>query len=61
MSRISLNLAQNKGRNKFIFGAAAPVWCNAENTVLVCDTPMCDNKELYSFKDDITDKVDLFT
>ena len=48
-----------KGRNKFIFGAADLVLCAAENIVLVCDTPMCNNKELYSFKDDIIDKVDL--
>ena len=48
-----------KGKNKFIFGSADPVWCTAENIVLVCDAPTCDNKELYSFKDDIIDKVDL--
>ena len=124
-----------QGKNKFIFGSADPVWCTAENIVLVCDapsvwlkfsggagvvtplkppplyeqllplptpcfkmflerslndppppttplqapftatplpihhsfsppknfdhTPTCDNKELYSFKDDIIDKVDL--
>ena len=42
--------SRNK-RNKFNFGNADPVWCPVENVVLVCESPVCGQKELYSFQD----------
>ena len=35
--------------NKFNLGNADPMWCLVENVVLVCESPVCHQKELYSF------------
>ena len=39
--------SSGKGINKFIFSAADLVWSATEIIVLVCDTPICNNKQLY--------------
>ena len=45
-------------RNKFNFGNADPVWCPVENVVLVCESPVCDQKELYLFQDSTINTVE---
>ena len=49
--------SRNK-HNKFNFGNADPVWCPVENVVLVCESPVCDQKELYSFQDNTVNMVE---
>ena len=49
-----------KKHNKFCFGNAGPVWCTAGNIILVSEAPKCDDKEVYSFSDDIISKVEQF-
>ena len=34
-------------RNKFNLGNADPVWCLVENVVLVCQSPVCDQKAVF--------------
>ena len=48
--------SRNK-RNKFNFGNADLVWCTVENVVLVCESPVCDQKELHSFQDNTINMV----
>ena len=50
-------LSGNK-RNKFNFGNADPVWCPVEIVVLVCESPVCDQKVLYSFQDNAINTVE---
>ena len=49
--------SRNK-RNKFNFGNADPMWCPVENVVLVCESPVCDQRELYSFQDNTINTVE---